>query len=100
MRDPSRFARAGTTERLPRVEGCYCCALAPREQAGHDAAKVWGWPGLNIAQYTTEACRCQRAGPHLDYAELGFVSQPLDVRTDDLGDSEMPLHDIFRTDAR
>ena len=91
---------AGTTERLPRVEGCYCFALAHREQAGHNAAKVWGWPGLDIDYYTTEAYRCQRVVPLVECAELGFVSQPLDVRTDDFGDSEMPLHDIFRTGAR
>jgi hypothetical protein len=63
-RDSPNSARTGATERLPREEWCDCFALAPRKQAGYNAAKGLGWPGLDI-DYTTEAYLCQRVVPHL-----------------------------------
>ena len=81
-RDAPHSARAGTTERLPRVEGCCFFALAPREQAGHNAAKVWGWPGLNIGHYTTEAYRCQRVVFHLRSESPAEQSQTRILRTE------------------
>jgi hypothetical protein len=95
-RDSPNPARTGTPERLPREEWCDCFALAPRKQAGHNAAKGLGWPGLNI-EYTTEAYLCQRAVPHLRNNSPPDQSRTRILRTETMTKSlhMIPQHQFF-----